>query len=127
MRPAAFAMLLAVLTWAPAVTHASPDEWPSKIVKLEELHALTKFELRVPGIVVKGRISGPSVIKAHVAADGSVMRTALLSSCGNADLDEASLHAMSDMRFEPYVEDNGPVDVSLVLPIHVPKRLGRRD
>jgi TonB family protein len=110
-----------------SVAKASADDWPPKIVKLEELRATTKFKLFVPEIVIKGRVTGPSILKVHVAADGSVARTALLSSCGNSDLDEASLHGMREMRFEPYTVDDEPTDVSLVVPIHIPKNWGRRD
>jgi TonB family protein len=110
-----------------SVAKASADDWPTKIVKLEELRATTKFRLFVPEIVVKGRVTGPSILKVHVAADGLVARTALLSSCGNSDLDEASLHGMREMKFEPYIVDEGPTDVSLIVPIYIPKNWGRRD
>lgn len=50
-----------------------------------------------------------------------------LSSCGNPDLDEASLPGMREMKFEPYTVDDEPTAVSLVVPIHIPRNWGRRD
>jgi TonB family protein len=120
-------LTLIALLLIPGVGRATSDDWPSTKVKYEDLHPLTRFKLLVPYIVVKGRVSGPSIIKAHISSEGAVVRTALLSSCGNSDLDEAAMHAMREMRFEPYEADGEPTDVSLLLPIHIPKNFGRRD
>jgi len=127
MKNSFLATLFLVVLYALSGSTAAAEEWPQKLVNFEELRATTKFRLFVPEIVVKGRVSGPSIIKAHVAANGSVVRTALISSCGNPDLDEASLHGMREMRFEPYTVNEEPTDVSLVVPIHIPKNWGRRD
>jgi len=121
------AAILSVVLLFSLAAEASTEDWPPKVVKFEELRATKKFRLFVPEIVVKGRVSGPSIIKAHIAIDGSVARTALISSCGNPGLDEASLHAIREMQFEPYIENDEPTDVSLVVPIHIPKNWGRRD
>ena len=118
--------LLALLTSAASASEMS-EEWPSKIVKLEELHALTAFELKAPALVTKGQVKGPSILRFHVAEHGSVARIALLASCGNADLDEAAIHAMREMKFTPFLMNSIPTEVTLLVPVHVPKRLGRKE
>lgn len=119
--------LLAALHSAPLAfaTDADTGPWPDRIVTFEDLKPLTGFRLRVPGLVVKGRVVGPAVVRAHVDATGTVVRTTLMQSSGNADLDESTLHAMRVMKFEPYLEGGTPAEVTLVVPVHVPKRLGR--
>lgn len=100
-------------------------DWPTAVVKFEDLRPVTHFKLQVPGLVSQGRVTGPAILQAHINAEGAVARTVLLASCGNPDLDEASLHAMRVMQFQPYILDGTPSEVTLVVPIHVPARLGR--
>lgn len=99
--------------------------WPATIVKFEDLSPLTDFQLRVPGLVRKGRVIGPAILRAHITAAGTVARVALLESCGNPDLDEASMHAMRVMQFKPSALGGVPTEVTLVVPVHVPPRYGR--
>ena len=101
------------------------SDWPTAVVKFEDLRLLTHFKLQVPGLVAKGRVTGPTILQAHINTEGLVTKTALLASCGNPDLDEASLHAMRVMQFQPHMLDGVPSEVTLVVPIHVPARLGR--
>lgn len=117
--------LAMVATSAASATEIAHD-WPSKVVKIEELRALTPFELKAPALVAKGEVRGPSLLRVHVAANGSVDRIHLLASCGNADLDEASIHAMREMKFIPFIVDTTPTAVTLLVPVHVPRRLGRK-
>ncbi|MDZ5456087.1 energy transducer TonB [Azohydromonas lata] len=116
---------ISLLVFAAPFCCAANESWPSTVVKIEDLRTTSEFEIRIPAIVVKGKVTGPAIIRAHVATDGAVVRTALLSSCGNADLDEASLRAIRAMRFDPYLVNGEPTDVSLVLPVHIPKNFGR--
>jgi TonB family protein len=121
---------LAVLTLASAAASAVAQDaavtaWPATIVKFEDLRPLTDFQLRVPGIVAKGQVTGPAILRVHVTAEGTVARAALLQSCGNPDLDEASLHAMRVMRFKPHTFGGTPIEVTLIAPVHVPARFGR--
>lgn len=99
--------------------------WPTTVVRFEDLTAVTDFSLRVPGVVAKGRITGPAILRAHVTTAGEVAKVDLLQSCGNPDLDEASMHAMRVMRFKPRTFGGVPIEVTLVAPIHVPVRHGR--
>lgn len=100
-------------------------DWPNKVVTMEELRPLTSFSMKVPGVVAKGRVRGPSVLRVHVDSAGKVARIALLESCGNGELDESAMHAMRGMKFAQYTVGQVPTEVSLVVPIHVPKNLGR--
>lgn len=113
------------LSYPVAAAESAGPAWPTAVVKFEDLRPLTHFKLQVPGLVAKGRVTGPAILQAHINAEGLVARTALLASCGNPDLDEASLHAMRVMQFQPYTLDGAPSEVTLVVPIHVPARLGR--
>ncbi|OOV05429.1 hypothetical protein RF819_00755 [Rhodoferax fermentans] len=113
------------LSCTAAAAESAGPAWPTAVVKFEDLRPLTHFKLQVPGLVAKGRVTGPAILQAHINAEGTVAKTALLASCGNPDLDEASLHAMRVMQFQPYTLDGTPSEVTLVVPIHVPARLGR--
>lgn len=113
------------LSCTAAAAESAGPAWPTAVVKFEDLRPLTHFKLQVPGLVAKGRVTGPAILQAHINAEGTVAKTALLASCGNPDLDEASLHAMRVMQFQPYTLDGAPSEVTLVVPIHVPARLGR--
>lgn len=119
------ALLVALFTSVPASATDEAGPWPQTVVALEDLRPLTRFELRVGRLVSKGKVKGPTVLRAHIDEAGSVLRAAVLESCGNGDLDEAALHALRAMSFEPYVSAGVPTAVTLVLPVHVPKRLGR--
>ena len=101
--------------------------WPTKVVKIEQLRQLNSVTLKVPGLVVKGAVKGPAVLRVHVNEAGKVAKTGLLESCGNADLDEAAMHTAREMEFKPYTMAGVPTEVTLVLPMHVPKRFGRTD
>lgn len=117
---------LGVLTPAAKAGDSKPDaSWPETLVKFEDLRPLTAFELVVPGVVATGRVTGPAVLKVHLSAEGGVVRIALLESCGNPDLDEAAIHAMRVMRFKPYTFGGTATAVTLLVPVHVPVRLGR--
>ncbi len=125
-----FISMVAGLAFVAVACPVNADEpvgsvWPSTVVKMEDLRPLTSLKLRVPGVVTKGRVTGPAILRVHISAEGAVVKTTLLESCGNTDLDEASLHAMRVMRFSPHTVDGVPVDVTLVVPFHIPKRLGR--
>lgn len=119
------AALLCLPVQANASNESTPSSWPEKMVVLEQLGPLTRYQFKVRGIVSKGKVTGPAVVRAHVDATGAVVRTALDASCGNADLDEAALHGMGDMLFKPYIAEGSSIPVTLVVPVHVPKRLGR--
>lgn len=122
------ATLGAVLFGGAGVCRAGDDadeSWPERVVKFEDLRPLTPFQLQVRGIVAKGRVTGPTVLKVHVRADGTIARAVSLQTCGNPDLDEAALHAMRVMKFDPYQSGAGAEAVTLVVPVHIPVRLGR--
>lgn len=99
--------------------------WPPKVVVLEQLQALTPLNMKVQRLVEKGAVRGPSILRVHIGVTGDVVKLVLLESCGNGELDEAAMRAMNDMKFRPHIEGGAPTEVSLVVPIHVPKRLGR--
>ena len=121
----ATALTLTGTAYPVAAAESAGPAWPTAVVKFEDLRAITHFKLQVPGLVAKGRVTGPAILQAHINTEGFVTRTALLASCGNPDLDEASLHAMRVMQFQPYTLDGAPSEVTLVVPVHVPARLGR--
>jgi TonB family protein len=89
------------------------------------LKARTGLVLKVPGLVTQRGVRGPTVLRAHLDTQGEVVKMALLESCGNADLDESAMQALRVMKFAPYTLQGVPADVTLVVPVHIPKRLGR--
>jgi TonB family protein len=99
--------------------------WPETVVKFEDLHPITSFELKIPGVVSKGRVTGPSVLKAHITREGTVSKVVLLESGGNPDLDESAIRALRVMRFKPVTFGSEPIEVTLALPVHVPAKFGR--
>jgi TonB family protein len=121
----AAALLAGALSRAHATTEDAALPWPDTVVTIEQLRPLTPLQLKTPGIVVRGVVRGPATLRAHVNAAGEVARVGLLESCGNSDLDEAAMHAMRSMRFKPYTFGGDPTEVTLVVPLHVPKQLGR--
>lgn len=110
---------------ASAPVAEAPGSWPAQVVGIDQVEALTRFQLQVRGIVAKGAVTGPTVARVHVDAQGRVQRAVLHSSCGNGDLDEAVLHGLRDMVFKPYLVAGTAVPVTVLAPVHVPKRLGR--
>ena len=124
-RGAIVAALAATFVGMAYAAGEAPPAWPAKVVTFEELRPLTALKLKVPGLVEKGRVIGPSSLRVHVDSSGTVVKAALLESCGNGDLDEAAIHAMRAMKFSPYTTAGVPTEVTLVVPVHVPKNLGR--
>jgi TonB family protein len=118
-------MMLCSLASSAADADDASSAWPETVVKIEDLRPLTPFELKIPGVVSKGRVTGPSILKAHVTREGTVSRVILLESCGNPDLDESSIRALRAMRFKPLTFGGTPVEATLALPVHVPARFGR--
>lgn len=116
---------LCILAPSAAATDDMTSRWPETVVKIEELQPLTPFQLKVPGLVSKGRVTGPSILKAHITEDGTVAKVELLDSCGNPDLDESAIHALRAMRFKPITFGGAPTEATLALPVHVPVRFGR--
>ena len=111
----------------PVPTAAARALEPQARLLAEQLRQLKPVTLKVPPLVVKGGVKGPAVLRVHINETGKVSKTALLESCGNADLDEAAMHAAREMEFKPYTVAGVPTEVTLVLPMHVPKRFGRTD
>lgn len=121
----ALTLTLCAFSHVAAAADEATMAWPETVVKIEELRSLTVFRLDVPGVVSKGRVVGPAVLKAHITREGTVARVVLLESCGNSDLDESSIHALRAMRFKPYTFGGVPTEVTLALPVHVPASWGR--
>lgn len=118
---------LSLFSFQPAQAQAQAESWPDTVVRVEELRALKPFLLRVPRVPVKGEVTGPAVVKAHIDETGHVARVALLDTSGNPSVDEAAMRSVRDMRFQPYTVGGQPTPATLVLPVHVPKRYGRAD
>ncbi len=124
MKPFAFALVLTaqLLTATASPLPARPEEWPETIVRYEDLRALNRMVLSVPRLREAGEVRGPAVLRALVDREGQVRRLQLLQSCGSPEHDEAVLHAMRGMRFEPHRVNGEALAVTLVLPLHLPQR-----
>lgn len=113
-------LTLFTLLLASTLSHAT-DEWPAPMVTIEEMTMLSPMRISVPRSRPKGEVHGPVVVRVHVDRAGKVARAMLVESCGSPGHDEAALHAMRDVRFAPKLVDGEPTDVTLVLPLHLPK------
>ena len=115
-------LILAALALLAAASAAHADEpWPAQIVRIEEMRMLSAMTISVPRNRPEGEVKGPAVLRVHVDSQGQVRRVALLESCGSTAHDEAALHAMRAARFRPYMFGGVPTDVTLVVPLHLPK------
>lgn len=67
---------------------------------------LAPMRISVPTMRPKGEVRGQVV---------------LLESCGSPAHDEAALHAMRAAKFAPHLVDGTPADVTVVVPLHLPR------
>lgn len=114
-------LLIAMLPLAGAATGAD-EPWPERVARVEDMPTLPPYvTIEVPGSRPRGEISRPVVLRLHVDAQGVVRRAVLLEGSGSPGHDLATLQALRRQRFQPYLVDGEPVDVTLVLPIHLPR------
>lgn len=113
-------LTLFTLLLVSTLSHAA-YEWPARTFTIEEMTMLIPMRISVPRSRPKGEVHGPVVVRVHVDAEGNVARAMLVESSGSPGHDEAALHAMRDARFAPKLVDGVATDVTLVLPLHLPK------
>ena len=100
---------------------AAESDWPQTVVSIEEMKILTPLHIRVPALRERGEVKGPAILKVHINTDGGVERVTIFETCGSPAHDEAALHAVRNARFAPKVLNGQPQEVTLVLPLHLPK------
>lgn len=122
---AAVAVVLGTAGPATVTAQEPASQWPAKVVRMEDLKPLTPFHLTVNSLITKGKVIGPTSLRVHVTRSGEVEKISLIQSCGNSELDENVILAMRRMKFAPYLQDGTAVEVTLAVPVHVPKELGR--
>lgn len=108
---------------------AAEEGWPDTVVSIEQMRLTKPLSLAVPKMRPRGELRGPVVLKVHVDAHGSVQRATLFQSSGSPAHDEAALHALRDARFTPFLRGGQAVEVTLMLPLHLPlpRRASRTD
>jgi TonB family protein len=116
MRRLIFSLLLCIAS----LPLAAAGAWPEQVVRIEQMEMLTPVNISVPKLRPKGEVRAPVAVRVHVNARGAVERVALIESCGSAAHDEAALRALRDVKFQPYVVDGRPIDVTLVVTLHLP-------
>lgn len=99
---------------------AADSPWPERIARIEDMRPLAPMSIKVPKLRAKGEVRGPVVLRAHVDREGLVQRVGLLESCGSPEHDEAAMHTLRVARFEPRQENGMPVEVTLLVPMHLP-------
>src|SRR5262245_2933795 len=99
-----------------------PAGWPDRVVRIEVLRPVSKLNASSPVSVVDGDITKASVLRAYVSHEGAVIDVGLMESCGNADYDEAALRGLQEMRFQPFTIGGQAIAITLVVPVHFPKR-----
>lgn len=113
-----------VLAGALASCASTSAPWPERVVRAEDMPALTRMPVRIPYNTREVESGGGStvVLRVHVDAQGQSRRAVVYQSSGIAEMDEAALKAVRDARFRPYVRDGAAEDVTLLLPMHFPLR-----
>lgn len=113
-----------VLACALAGCASAPAPWPERVVRAEDVPALTRLPMRVLYDKREVARDGVStvVLRVHVDAQGQSRRAVVYQSSGIAEVDEAALKAVRDARFAPFARDGVAEDVTLMLPMHVPLR-----
>jgi len=119
------ATLVFTLCNGPAQATDHSSEWPETVVSIKDVRPVEPIRINIQGNITKGKISGPVVIRLHINSDGEVVKARLMKTCGNADLDEIALHATRHTKFSPYEEAGTSKEVTLILPISIPKKYGR--
>ena len=113
-------LLFSLLLCICSLPLAAAGAWPERVVRIEEMELLTPISISVPKIRPRGEVRAPVAVRVHVNARGAVERVVLIESCGSPAHDEAALRAMRDVKFQPYVLDGHPIDVTLVVTLHLP-------
>ncbi|MFT3664942.1 energy transducer TonB family protein [Piscinibacter sp.] len=109
--------LLASLAFAAQAQY----EWPEPVVRIEDMRMLAPMRISVPTMRPRGEVRRPVVLRVHVDAAGEVRRVVLLESCGSPGHDEAAMHSMRAAKFAPKLIDGKPADVTMVVPLHLPR------
>lgn len=113
------ALAAALASALPAHAEAA---WPERVVAIEDMQRLTPITIEVPNRRPSGEVTRPVVLRVHVDREGAVQRAWVLQGSGSAGHDTAAMRAMKGVRFAPYVVDGEPQEVTLVVPLHLPKK-----
>lgn len=113
-------LIFSLLLCISSLPLAAAGAWPEQVVRIEQMELLTPISISVPKLRPRGEVRAPVAVRVHVNARRAVERVALIESCGSPAHDEAALRALRDVKFQPYVVDGRPIDVTLVVPLHLP-------
>jgi TonB family protein len=112
-------LLSATLMLNGCATTDARDEWPSTVVTIEDVKIAKPMRLVVGYKVSKGAPIGTTVLRLHLNELGRVRNVSVLQSSGHANLDDAAINSAWDARFYPYIKEGKPVEVTLVMPMHL--------
>lgn len=112
--------VLLTLALIASTAHAE-DVWPERLVRIEDMKLQTSMTIEVPRRRPSGDVKRPVVLRAHVGSDGRVRHVLIDKSSGSPGHDAAAMKAMKQQRFEPYVVEGMPTEVTLVVPLNLPK------
>lgn len=115
MRKTLFALVLFA-----SMAHAD-SPWPERLVRIEDMKRETEMTIEVPRRRPSGDVTRPVILKVHVGADGLVRRVVIDKTSGSPGHDMAAMRAMKQQKFQPYRVDGEPTDVTLVVPLNLPK------
>lgn len=118
---ASLGILIGAAALALVACASSPNgySWPATVVTVEQVRPVKPMRLLINYKIIKGVPVGTTMLRIHVNETGSTQNVGILESSGHPNLDEAAINSAWDAKYHPYVVDGRPVDVTLVMPVHL--------
>lgn len=110
---------VSALTLASCATPSKGYDWPATVVTVEQARPVKPMRLLVNYKIMKGLPVGTTVLRIHVNEKGHTQNVGILESSGHPNLDEAAINAAWEARYHPCMVDGRPVNVTLVMPVHL--------
>lgn len=122
------AWLASCLLAAALPSAAAEDGYPATVATIEQMRMVKPMAISFPRTTtMKSKEMRTVVIVSHVDKEGRVVKSKIQQPSGAHHVDEAALLGMRSARFQPYSPDGEPVEVSVVIPMHLNRDDVRRD
>jgi len=121
--PATFRVIACAALISLVSCTASPNgyDWPATVVTVEQVRPVKPMRLLVHYRIVKGVPVGTTVLRIHVNEKGDTQNVGILESSAHPNLDEAAINSAWEAKYQPYLVNGRPVDVTLLMPLQLKK------